>query len=110
MNIRQNHKNRMSLSTIDEKIVQERMRTNSFSVTKNYFEKQSHPAQAKRGEAGPPSLGSSPDQDQASVKTMSVEEIYVEVPLTKSVAKKSGSSSSILKLFKKSKQKEQETM
>ena len=109
MNIRQNHKNRMSLSTIDEKIVQERMRTNSFSVTKNYFENQSHPAQAKR-EAGPPSLGSSPDQDQASVKTTSVEEIYVEVPLTKSVAKKSGSSSSILKLFKKSKQKEQETM
>ena len=109
MNIRQNHKNRMSLSTIDEKIVQERMRTNSFSVTKNYFENQSNSVPAKR-EAGPPSLGSSPDQDQASVKTMSVEEIYVEVPLTKSVAKKSGSSSSILKLFKKSKQKEQETM
>ena len=109
MNIRQNHKNRMSLSTIDEKIVQERMRTNSFSVTKNYFENQSHPVSAKR-EAGPPSLGSSPAQDQASVKTTSVEEIYVEVPLTKSVAKKSGSSSSILKLFKKSKQKEQETV
>ena len=109
MNIRQNHKNRMSLSTIDEKIVQERMRTNSFSVTKNYFENQSHPVPAKR-EAGQPSLGSSPAQDQASVKTTSVEEIYVEVPLTKSVAKKSGSSSSILKLFKKSKQKEQETV
>ena len=100
----------MSLSTIDEKIEQDRIRSSSFSVTKNYFENQSQPAPAKL-EAGPASLGllgPGPDQDQPSVKTRSVEEIYVQVPLPKSVAKKTGSSSSILKLFKKSKQKEQE--
>ena len=99
----------MSLSTIDEKIVKERIRTNSFSLTKDYFESQSQPAPAAKRETSS-SLGLSPDQDQAPVKTTSVEEIYVEVPLPKSVAKKTGSASSILKLFKKGKQKEQEAL